>query len=53
YKIFACTCGSDYHFTATIKIADQYYKYNDLHPKGIYIYDGADSVETAIYYLLL
>ncbi|CAF1535171.1 unnamed protein product [Didymodactylos carnosus] len=53
YKIFACICGRDYHFTATMKVADHYYKYNDLHPNGIYSYDRADSVETVIYYLLL
>ncbi|CAF0763660.1 unnamed protein product [Didymodactylos carnosus] len=53
YKLFACICGRDDHFTATIKKEHLYYKYDDLHSKGIYIYDGTDTVETAVYYLLV
>ena len=52
YVFRAAIAGNNNHFTATIKYQDKYYKFDDLHYKGVFEYDSADFVESALYSIM-
>lgn len=50
YSIIAGVNNTSEHFTAIIKVDDNtYYRFNDVHPSGCFIYDGLIKVELAVY----
>jgi hypothetical protein len=52
YLFRAGVCGGNSHFTATIKMEEKYYKFDDMHYKGVFDYDSADFADSAIYSIM-